>query len=94
MVVAFAVGIVACALMSATAQEPLASDDVIAAMEYKGIQYSVLRTANPTGFKWTVELPNGRTRTGDSRSRPSAIRLAITTIDRALQASTKMTRHG
>jgi hypothetical protein len=25
-------------------------------MEHKGIQYQVVQTANPTGWKWTVQL--------------------------------------
>jgi hypothetical protein len=31
-------------------------------MVHKGIQYTVVQTAAPTGWKWTVQLPNGRTK--------------------------------
>jgi len=36
-------------------------------MEYKGIQYSVVQTANPTGWHWAVDLPPPhKSRTGDT----------------------------
>jgi len=50
-------------------------------MEYRGFEYMVVRTANPTGFKWTVVHPT-RTRTGDSFDRESGIRLAKIAIDK------------
>jgi hypothetical protein len=61
-------------------------------MEHKGIHYQVVQTTHPTGFKWTVELQDGRTKTGGSLSRPMAIRLAMIAIDRALEASSKVPR--
>jgi hypothetical protein len=56
-------------------------------MEHKGVQYQVVQTANPTGWKWTVELGNGRTKTGDTFSRVNGIRLALLAIDRAVATS-------
>jgi hypothetical protein len=35
-------------------------------MEYRGIQYTVVQTANPTGFKWTAHFVGGRIRTAQS----------------------------
>ena len=32
--------------------------------EYKGIEYKIVRTANPTGDKWTIFLEGNRTRSG------------------------------
>jgi hypothetical protein len=49
-------------------------------MEYKGIQYTVVQTANPTGWKWTV-LAGKRTKTGTGFNRMSAIRGAERVID-------------
>src|SRR5438874_420826 len=37
-------------------------------MNHKGIQYQVVQTANPTGFKWTVNLDDNRIKTGVSCS--------------------------
>ena len=58
-------------------------------MEYKGIQYEVVETANPTGWKWTVHLDEGRTKTGLSFSREYAIYDATNAIEKALNASAK-----
>jgi hypothetical protein len=57
---------------------------VFEAMEHRGIQYQVVQTASPTGWKWTVQLADGRTRTGVSFSRGHAIFYAINVIDLAL----------
>jgi hypothetical protein len=45
-------------------------------MEYKGFDYSVVQTANPTGWKWSVQLDKLRTKVGTSFNRASAIRRA------------------
>jgi hypothetical protein len=60
-------------------------------MEHKGVQYQVVQTANPTGWKWTVQLAEGRTKTGVSFSRGHAIFYAINAIDRALSDQPKAT---
>ena len=52
-------------------------------MEYKGIQYQVVQTANPTGWRWTVQLDT-KEKTGTSLSRGNAIFSAIRFIDRQL----------
>jgi hypothetical protein len=54
-------------------------------MEYRGIQYTVVQTANPTGFKWTAHLDGGRIRTAQSFTRKAAIVDAERKIDRALK---------
>jgi hypothetical protein len=54
-------------------------------MEYRGIQYTVVQTASPTGFKWTAHLTGGRIRTGQSFARRTAIVDAERKIDRALK---------
>jgi hypothetical protein len=58
-------------------------------MEHKGIQYQVVQTANPTGFKWTVLLDENRTKTGGAPSKTSAIFLAVRFIDRAVREQRK-----
>jgi hypothetical protein len=55
-------------------------------VEYRGIQYEVVQTANPTGWKWTVQLDGGRTKTGLSISREYAIFDATNAIEKALSA--------
>ena len=60
-----------------------------APMEYKGIRYEVVQTANPTGFKWIVHLDETRIRTGESFSMKAAIVSAQWTIDKALKAFPK-----
>jgi hypothetical protein len=51
-------------------------------MEYKGIEYQVVQTANPTGWKWTVSAEGRQLRSGEGRSRTAAIALAQTAIDK------------
>jgi hypothetical protein len=58
-------------------------------VEQKGIQYQVVQTASPTGFKWIVRLDEHRTKTGLSHSKASAISNAVRAIDKAVSASAK-----
>ena len=51
-------------------------------MEYKGIEYQVVQTANPTGWKWTVSMDGRQPRTGEGYTRAAAIALAQLAIDR------------
>jgi hypothetical protein len=57
-------------------------------VEHKGVQYEVMETANPMGWKWTVQLADGRTITGVSFSRGHAIFYAINAIDKVLRDTT------
>ena len=50
-------------------------------MEYRGIQYTVVQTANPTGWKWTVSIDAKRTKTGMGFNRLGAIRRAEKVIE-------------
>jgi hypothetical protein len=54
-------------------------------MDYKGIEYEVLQTANPTGWKWIVHLDAGRRKSGISFSKPMAITSAKHAIKKALK---------
>jgi hypothetical protein len=52
-------------------------------MKYKGIQYQILQTASPQGFKWTVQFGDGSTKMGHTLTRDGAIFAARYTIDNA-----------
>jgi len=56
-------------------------------MNYKGIQYQIVRTANPTGWKWTV-LVDGRI-TGFTYNREEAVKAAERAIDKLRKDSRK-----
>jgi hypothetical protein len=58
-------------------------------VEHRGIQYLIVRTANPTGWKWTVQLDECHTKTGLSFSREYAIFDATNAIEKALSATPK-----
>ena len=58
-------------------------------MRYKGIEYTIVQTANPFGWKWTVFLDATRTRTGISRARADAVLDAERAIDKALKGPAK-----
>ena len=42
-------------------------------MDYKGIEYQIVQTSNPTGWKWTVEMKGKRPGVGSGYSRAAAI---------------------
>ena len=42
-------------------------------LEHRGIQYQIVRTANPTGYKWTIYLDGNRTRSGTCRTTEDAV---------------------
>jgi hypothetical protein len=54
-------------------------------MEHKGISYRVVQTANPTGWRWTIELPGKAPKSGQATSRARAVRMAETAIDKAIK---------
>jgi hypothetical protein len=58
-------------------------------MEHKGVQYQVVETASPRGWKWTVQLADGRTISGVSFSRGHASFYAICAIDKTLSDTAK-----
>ena len=60
-------------------------------MEYKGVQYQVVQTANPNGFRWTVLLDENRSRTGVARAKGTAIFHAVRFIDRAVRERPRQT---
>jgi hypothetical protein len=52
--------------------------------EHRGIQYQIVQTANPTGFRWTVHFEEAKAKTGVSASRKGAVFEAEWAIDKAL----------
>ena len=72
-----------------TGQKPLLARPVIPCMKYKGIEYQVVQTASPTGWRWTVHLDDGQTKTGMSSTEQYAIFDATNAIERALSAEHK-----
>jgi hypothetical protein len=54
-------------------------------MEHRGIPYQVVQTANPTGWKWTVNGLGQKAKTGTSFSRAAAERAAQRLIDKSLK---------
>jgi hypothetical protein len=70
---------------SRTPMDSVRSSSSSASMEYKAIEYRVVQTANPTGFKWTVMIGKNRTRTGVSHTMKDAVRAAERKIDEHLK---------
>jgi hypothetical protein len=56
-------------------------------MEYKTIQFEVVETTNPYGWKWGVFLDATRTRTGIGLTRADAVLDAEFAIDQALDGN-------
>jgi hypothetical protein len=54
-------------------------------MEHRGFHYQVVQTANPNGYRWTVQLDATREKTGTSYSKGNAIFKAICVIEKAAQ---------
>jgi hypothetical protein len=55
-------------------------------MEHRGVEFTVVQTANPTGWRWTVEIPGQKPRSGAVHDRAGAIANAKRAIDIALGA--------
>ncbi|HYI96777.1 MAG TPA: hypothetical protein VEX68_24765 [Bryobacteraceae bacterium] len=56
-------------------------------MKYRGVEYQVVQTANPTGWKWTVLITGRRPRIGEGYNRSAAIAFAQRAIDELLRTS-------
>lgn len=61
-------------------------------MEHKGIEFSVVQTASPVGWLWTVYLPGERRKTGRSPTRPVAVAHAHAVIEDAVAAQAQHKR--
>ena len=54
-------------------------------MDYKGIEYHVVQTANPAEWSWTVQMEGREPRTGSGRNRTAAVALAQIAIDKLIK---------
>jgi hypothetical protein len=54
-------------------------------VEYRGFEYNVVQTANPTGWKWVISLDEIRTKAGTAYNRASAVRFAELAITKHLK---------
>jgi hypothetical protein len=54
-------------------------------MEHQGIEYTVLQTANPSGWKWSFKREGRVPKTGIAYDRIEAIRAAELAINRHLK---------
>jgi hypothetical protein len=55
-------------------------------MEYRGTEYQVVQTSNPTGWKWIVYAAGRRTKAGSGHNRAVAVALAQRAIDKLLKS--------
>jgi hypothetical protein len=55
-------------------------------MDYKGIAYHVVQTANPAEWSWTVQMEGREPRTGSGHNRTAAVALAQIAIDKMIKA--------
>lgn len=62
-------------------------------MEHKGIQYTIVQTASPTGWKWTAHF-SLRTKTGTSHNRLKAILAAERAIEELVAKKKSMSGTG
>jgi hypothetical protein len=53
-------------------------------MEHQGIEYTVVRTANPSGWKWSFQREGRLPKTGIAYDRIEAVRAAELAINRNL----------
>jgi hypothetical protein len=56
-------------------------------LEYRGTHYQIVRTANPTGYRWTAYFDGNRTRSGACYTRESAVFEAKRTIAKFVGAT-------
>jgi hypothetical protein len=59
-------------------------------MKYRGVEYLIVPTADPTGWKWVVYLDEVNSRTGFSPTREGAVFQARRIIEKALSARPKL----
>jgi hypothetical protein len=55
-------------------------------MEHRGVEFTVVQTANPRGWRWTVEISGEKPRSSAVHDRADAIANAKRAIDTALRA--------
>jgi hypothetical protein len=58
-------------------------------MRYKDVEYTVVQTSAPVGWRWSFKDATGREKSGASADRRIAIRTAERAIDKLLLKSRK-----
>jgi len=53
-------------------------------MEHKGVEYTAVQTASPSGWIWRFQLAGHREKAGIADSRSMAVFFACAAIDKAL----------
>jgi hypothetical protein len=61
-------------------------------MEYRGIEYAIVQTSNPTGWKWVLSIQGKRPKSGTGPNRLYAIRSAEKVIDGYLKEQARKVR--
>jgi len=54
-------------------------------MRHRDIEYEVVQTVSPTGWKWTFQIEGQQMKTGKAGSRAIAMVLAQAAIDKAIR---------
>ena len=54
-------------------------------MEHQGVEYSIVQTINPTGWKWSFERTGRAPKTGVAYSRAEAVSAVERAIGRSLR---------
>jgi hypothetical protein len=56
------------------------------AMEYRGVEYSVVQVVGRVSWKWRIEIDSRQQIRGEGLSRADAIKAAILAIEKAMNA--------
>ena len=59
-------------------------------MIYREHAFSVVQTASPNGWRWTVQLDGDRFRTGESKRRAAAVLAAWAVIDKNFRKAVRV----
>jgi hypothetical protein len=54
-------------------------------MEHNGIEYSVVQTTSPAGWRWTVRIAGRKPKPGVSHNRQMAVNAAKAAIENAIR---------
>jgi hypothetical protein len=63
-------------------------------MEYRGKHYTVVQGIGPHSWKWSVRLDEKTLKSGESKTRASAVTNAVWLIDKALAPKKKLFQPG
>jgi hypothetical protein len=58
-------------------------------MEHKGVEYTIVQSANPTRWVWTFQINGKEEKKGFAGTRPMAVVFACAAIDKAIRVNKK-----